>query len=472
MPGLFGMLNLGSRSLQAQQQGVAVAGQNLANVNNPAYARQRLNLQTSTPTMGGMGPEGSGVDAVGITQLRNAFLDVQVRSETSVMGFLQSQQTALQYATAGLGEQLASSASTGGATSVGSNGGLADNLAGLFNAFQDLTTAPASLTNRQVVISQAQQLASKFNQVDQRLALVNNELNGSVQTDVSSVNQLLTGIAGLNQQITAAEVATGGTANDLRDLRQQKIEDLAKLVSFQSAATADGAVNISVAGNLLVAGNNVLDTLQTYDAGGGQLLVQTASSGTPLALTGGSIQGSITARDGSLQSLRNGLNDLATQFITQVNTVYRAGYDLNGNTNADLFTGANAADIGVTAALLSDPSKLQAGGVLGAPGDSQVALALAQLAGVRQPGLGNQTFSENYAGVITDLGFSLSGVNSQISDQEVVQKMLQAQRSSVSGVSLDEEMVDLVKYQRAFQASAHLISTVDQMLDVVVNLKG
>ena len=78
------MLNLGSRSLQAQQQGVAVAGQNLANVNNPAYARQRLNLQTSTPTMGGMGPEGSGVDAVGITQLRNAFLDVQVRSETSV----------------------------------------------------------------------------------------------------------------------------------------------------------------------------------------------------------------------------------------------------------------------------------------------------------------------------------------------------------------------------------------------------
>lgn len=472
MPGLFGMLNLGSRSLQTQQQGVAVAGQNLANVNNPAYARQRLTIQTSTPILTGLGSEGTGADAVAIRQLRDAFLDGQIQSETSVTGFLQSQQTALQYAEAGLGEQLTSSASTGGATSVGSSGGLADNLAGLFNAFQSLTTAPASLSNRQVVISQAQQLASKFNQVDQRLAAVNGQINQSVQTDVSGANQLLAGIAGLNQQITAAEAATGGTANDLRDLRQQKIEDLAKLVSFQSATTADGAVNISVDGHLLVAGNKLQDTLQTYDAGGGQLLVQTTNSGTPLTLTGGSIQGSITTRDGSLQALRTGLNDLATQLITHVNMVYRAGYDLNGNTNADFFTGTNAADIGVAAALAGDPSTLQASGVLGAPGDSQIALALAQLAGVKQPGLANQTFSESYTGVITDLGFSLSAVNRQLGDQEVVQNMLHAQRSSVSGVSLDEEMVDLVKYQRAFQASAHLVSTIDQMLDIVVNLKG
>jgi flagellar hook-associated protein 1 FlgK len=471
MPGLFGMLEVGSRALQAQQQGVAVAGQNLANVNNPAYARQRLTLQTSAPILTGLGPVGTGVDAVAITQLRDALLDGQIRGETSVMGFLQSQQTALQYATAGLGEKLTGSASTGGTSSVGSSGGLADDLTGLFNAFQGLTTAPASLTNRQVVISQAQQLASQFNQVDQRLAAVNGQLNQSVQTDVSSANQLLSGIAGLNQQITASEAASGGTANDLRDLRQQKIEQLAKLLNFQTATTPDGAVNLSVDGNLLVAGNNLEDTLQAYDAGGGQLLVRTANSGTPLALTGGSIQGTITARDGALQSLRTGLNNLATQLISQVNTVYRAGYDLNGNTNADFFTGTNAANIGVNATLVGDPSQLQASGVLGAPGDSQIALALAQPAGAKQAGLGNQTFSESYTGVITDLGFSLAAVNSQQSDQQVVQNMLQAQRSSVSGVSLDEEMVDLVKYQRAFQASAHLVSTIDQMLDVVMNLK-
>ena len=472
MPGLFGMLNVGARALQAQQEGVAVAGQNLANVNNPAYARQRLTLQTSTPTMGGMGPEGTGVDAVAITQLRNTFLDSQIRSETSVMGFLQSQQTALQYTTAGLGEQLAGSASTGGTNGVGSSGGLADDLSGLFNAFQDLTTAPASLTNRQAVISEAQQLAAQFNQVDQRLGVVHDQLNQSVQSDVSNANQLLSGIAGLNQQISDSEATSGGVANDLRDLRQQKLEDLAKLVSFQSATTPDGAVNISVAGNLLVAGNSLDDTLQSYDAGGGQFLVRTTNSGTSLALTGGSLQGTIAARDGTLHSLRSGLNSVASQLITQVNTVYRAGYDLNGNTNADFFAGATAADIKVNAALASDPSKLQASGVLGTAGNGQIALALAQLGSTKQAALGNQTFSDSYTGVITDLGFSLSAVNSQLSDQQVVQDMLQAQRSAVSGVSLDEEMVDLVKYQRAFQASAHLVSTVDQMLDIVVNLKG
>ena len=466
------MLNVGARALQTQQQGVSVAGQNLANVNNPAYARQRLVIQTSTPTLTGLGSEGTGVDAVGIRQLRDSLLDGQIRSETSVMGFLQSQQTALQYAAAGIGEQLSGSAAAGDAGAVGSSGGLADNLTGLFNAFQGLTTAPASLTNRQVVLSQAQQLASQFNQVDQRLAAVNSQLNESVHTDVTSANKLLSGIASLNQRISASESATGGTANDLRDLRQQKVEELAKLVNFQSATTADGAVNISVDGNLLVAGSTVEDTLQTYDAGGGQLLVQTANSGTPLALSGGSIQGTIAARDGTLKTLRTGLNDLASQLITQVNTVHRAGFDLNGNTNADFFTGTNAANIGVNAALVHDPSKLQASAVLGTPGNSQVALALAQLAGVKQAGLGNQTFSDNYTGKIMDLGFSLSAINNQVSDQEVVHNMLQTQRNSVSGVSLDEEMVDLVKYQRAFQASAHLVTTVDQMLDVVVNLKG
>ena len=461
------MLHVSSRALQTQQQGVEVAGQNLANVNNPAYSRQRLDIQTSTPTQSGIGPLGTGVEAVAITQLRNTLLDGQIQGETSITGFLESQQAALQFATGSLGEQLVGSASTTDANS----GGLANNLNGLFNSFQNLTTAPASLTNRQMVISQAKRLATQFNQTDQRLAAANSQLNQSVETDVSNANQLLSGIAGLNKQINASEGATGGTANDLRDLRQQKMEALAKLVSFQSATTPEGAVNISVDGNLLVAGNNLQETLQTHATGNGQLLVQTTNSGKQVSLTGGSIHGTITSRDEELQSLRSGLNDLAGSLITQVNTVYRAGFDLNGNTNANFFTGTNAADIGVNAALVGDPSTLQASGTAGAAGDSKVALAVAQLANSKQAAIGNQTFSDRYTGLITNLGFSLSTVNSQLSDQKVVQDMLQNQRRSTSGVSLDEEMVDMVKYQRAFQASAHLVSTIDQMLDVVVNLK-
>ena len=466
MLGLFGTLNLGARSLQTQQQGVEVAGHNLANASNAAYSRQRLQIQTSASVPTSIGPQGTGADAVAITQLRDLLLDQQIQGETSVTSFLQSQQTALQYAQTGIGEQLQGAGTTG---SVGSPGGLASDLSGLFNSFQDLSTAPSSMTGRQAVISQAQQLTTQFNQLDQRLTSLNGQLNQSVQTDVGSANQLLSDIAGLNHQIAGAE-AGAGAANDLRDLRQQKIEALSQLVNVQSFTDANGDASLSLDGQLLVSGGTVQDTLQTYDSGGGQLLVRTASSATPLTPTGGSIAGTIDARDGALKSLHDGLNTLATQIITQVNNAYRSGYDLNGNTGADFFTGTNASDIGINAALVSDPSSLQASGVAGAAGNNQVVLSLAQMANTAQAGLGNQTFSQSYHGTITGLGSALASVNTQLDDQQSVQTMLQSQRNSVSGVSIDEEMTNLVMFQRAFQASAHLVSVVDQMLGLVVTL--
>jgi len=183
-------------------------------------------------------------------------------------------------------------------------------------------------------------------------------------------------------------------------------------------------------------------------------MVRTANDGTPLALTGGAIAGTLEARDGALTAMRSDLDRLASQLITQVNTIHRAGFGLAGTTGADLFTGTNAADIGVNPALLGDPSLLQLSGVSGAAGDNQVGLALAQLADAPQPDLNQQTFSQSYAHTVAAFGQALSSVNSALSDQEVVQRMLLRQRDAVSGVSLDEEMTDLVKYQQAYQASA------------------
>ena len=460
---------MGARSLQTQQQGLEVTGHNLANVNNPAYARQRLEIQTSTPLPTGIGPQGTGAEVAAIVQLRDTLVDQQIQSETSITGFLEAQQTALQYAEANVGEQLQGSTSADGAGIVGSTGGLASSLSGLFNALQDLSTAPASLGSRQTVIAQAQQLATRFNQLDQGLASLNDQLNQSVATDVDSANQLLADIAALDQRIVGTEAASGA-ANDLRDLRQQKIEALSKLANLQVARDANGGVSISAGGQLLVADGVVQDTLEAYDAGGGKTMVRTASGGTALTLTGGSIAGTIEARDGAIASLRDGINDLAGQLISQVNAVYRTGYDLNGATGADFFTGTNASDIAINAALANDPAAFQASGVAGASGNNQVVLALAQMANAAQPALGNRTFSQSYHATVTALGGALSSVDNQLDDQAVVQAMLQNQRAAVSGVSVDEEMTNLVKFQRAFQASAHLVSVVDQLLGIVVNL--
>jgi flagellar hook-associated protein 1 FlgK len=254
-------------------------------------------------------------------------------------------------------------------------------------------------------------------------------------------------------------------------LRQQKIEQLSNLVNIQTTAQTNGGVDISISGVTMVSGTQVKDTLQTYDAGGGQILLRGASSGTPLTLSSGSIQGTIDARDGAMKDLSDNLAVLASQLVTEVNNIHQTGYGLNGSTGAAFFVGTNAATIQVNAALVGDPALLQAAGVPGAAGDNKVALALAQLANKKIAGLSNQTLSDQFGTTVASLGQAISSTSSNISDQQLVSKMLQQQRDSVSGVSLDEEMTDMMKYQKAYEASAHLITTLDQMLETVLTMK-
>jgi flagellar hook-associated protein 1 FlgK len=465
MLGLFGTLNLGARALQTQQQAVEVAGHNLANVNNPAYARQRLAVETAVTTPSAFGPQGTGINAVGIVRLRSTLLDQQITNESSVTGSLEAQQEALQNAQAELGQVIDTQAAQDGAQH-----GIAEGLNNLFNEFQTLSTNPTSLTERQVVLMKAADLATKFNTVDQRLGDLQGELNRSLDTDISQVNGLLKDIANLNDKIMNAETGQPGVANDLRDLRQQRLEDLAKIVKIDTVEVSSG-VNISIAGVSVVDGPAVVDKLESYDAGGGQMLVRTQTGTTPLAVSGGRLQGTIDARDGAVASLRSNLNLLASTLITQVNTIHGAGYSLTGSSNAKFFDGSDASDIKVNASLMGNPALLQVSAVNGAVGDNQVALSLAQLANNGNAALNNQTFSQNYAQTVAALGQSLSSLNNQLEDQTAVSNMLGTQRNSVSGVSLDEEMTDMVKFQKAFQASAKLITTVDELLDTVVNMK-
>jgi flagellar hook-associated protein 1 FlgK len=475
MLGLFGILNLGTRSLQTQQTGVEVTGQNLANVNNPAYARQRVQIQTTVTIPTPVGPEGTGAEVVAIQQLRNYFLDAQIRGEQSVGGYWDAQQNVLHTAQAALAEFLDLNAdNVSGAATAGGAGpstGLADGLTNLFNAFQSVATSPTSLPEREDLISQAQSLASQFNQIAQRLTDMGNGLNTSLKSDVSSSNQLLSDIAGLNDQIARSEFSTGGTANDLRDLREQKLEQLSKFVNYQASTGADGSVDITIDGNQMISGKQVLDTMETYTGGNGQLYVRTATSLTPMALTSGSLAGTIDARDGTLQDLRTSLDTLAGTLITTVNNVHNGGFSLTGSTGANFFTGTDAATIGVNNALVNDPSLIQAAGVAGVPGDNSVALALAQLAQQTNGALGNQTFSDAYGQAVGDFGQGLKNANDQLSDHTVVNTMLLKQRDSVSGVSIDEEMTNLITFQKAYQASARIVTTVDDMLDTVINMK-
>ena len=460
MLGLFGTLNLASKSLATQQEAMAVAGQNMANANNPAYAVEQAVVQTSDPIETTAGEEGTGADVVSISEARNNLLDSQIQAENSATGSYAAQQSALQNAEAYLGEQLTNSGS-----SAASAGGLAAMLSNLFNSFSSMTTGTG---NPATVVQAAQEVATQFNQVSASLGQVRGNLNTSIENDVASCNEDFSDIAALNQQIVLAE-AGGSTANNLVDERQQKIEDLAGKFSISTTAQPDGSMDVFVGGGAMVTGGNVVDELHTVDLGGGQVVVQDNHDAEP-PLTGGSIAGNITARDGALAGLQSSLDTLAGQLITQVNTIYSAGYDAGGGTGQVLFTGTAASNIGVNSALVADPTQFQASSAPGAGGNTQIALALANLATQDNPALGNQSVTQSYAQAVSNLGNAIDTATDRLNTSQAISSSLANQRSSQSGVSIDQEMTNLMQFQKAYEASAQLVAALNTMMQVAIDM--
>jgi len=473
MLGLFGTLNLAGQSLQTQMTGVEVTGQNLANVDTAGYTRQTVDIQASPDIMTTVGPEGTGSEVASIQQAVDTLLNSQIQGQQSVNGYWSAQQSSLQSVQDSLDEFLSSTSSSSSSDDSTTSSGLSTQLNNFFNDLKNVSTSPTSIAARQTLISDAQNLASAFNQINSQLDQENTSLNSSLSNDVDSANKLLSGIATLNQQISAAD-SGGGNANDLMDERQQDLNNLAQLTDITTSNGTNGTVNVSISGETFVSGTQVVDTLQTFDPGNGNLLVGSPGTGgtAPLALTGGSMQGTIDARDGTLATLQSSVNTLASSLITQVNSIYSTGYSLTGATGSNFFNGSDAGTISVNSSLESDPSSFQASGSATASGDNTVVLELAELADTPQSNLDNETFSGSYDETVGNFGDALQTANTQVSNQTAVMNMLTTQQSSISGVSVDQEMTHLLGFQQAYEASAELVTTVNQMLGDTLAMKS
>jgi len=224
MAGLFDTLGIGARSLTTYRKAIDVAGHNLANVNTDGYTRQRLAIEATT-TGSDMGTIGSGSEGTRIDRLHNVFIDKQVQVENSVSGSIETKQDALQQAINALNEALDRNGASGTSTA-----GISQGFSDFFAALQSLSTNPLTIPERQVALQKAIELCNKFNQTDSRIAAVETGLNEHLQSDVTQANTLLSDIATLNNKISSDESFADSPANDLRDARQQKIDQLASLI--------------------------------------------------------------------------------------------------------------------------------------------------------------------------------------------------------------------------------------------------
>ena len=473
MSGLFASLNSSVSALTAHSRAVETAGKNLANVNNPTYARQRVIYGDRGTVVTPMGAESLGLEAMGVEQLRDALLDRQVVRETARSSFYQAQQSGYQRAQAALGQDVASALA---GTGTNTDTGIAAALDGLFNSFHSFAANTTDTGQRQSLLQSASILTNRIQLADTRLGQVQTDLDSQVSSDVAEANRLLETIAGLNEQISRFEINRPGSANDLRDQRLAAMEKLSAKLPIETTEATNGEVLISsVDANgdpvVLLSATGVEGAL-AYDSSSVPPSISGGNPATVLVLSSGAIQGSISARTDGIQTVRDQLNQLAEQLVTSVNEIYNP----TGSTG-DFFAaaGTTAATIRLETGLTSLTLKASDGG---AAGDNTVALGIAQLATRKfstsnaTPDLIDGSFGAFFSGAVSGLGQAVAGATARVNDQSRIEQLVRSQRDAVSGVSLDEEMANLMKYQRAFQASSRVFQTIDNLLENIVTQMG
>jgi flagellar hook-associated protein 1 FlgK len=459
MSGLIGGIYNQAQALAAQSTGLEIAGKNLANVNNPAYARQRVNIVTT---------DTGNASVRNISSTRDALIDKQIMLELMSQGFQDSQQQIISTLQSILGEKIDTAAdqanSTGSGTS--SNAGLYSILDNFFNAASTLASNPTEQANKQQLISAAQNLVDQLNYLSKSLTTQDTNVSAQITSKTADAQTLLSDIANLNSQIAKLEVANPGSALDLRDQRQADIEALSKLMNFTVQNSSKGLGQITITapdatGNpiTLVDGPITYGTL-TYTGTG----FTGGAAATSLAINTGSLAGYQTTRTQDIAGLQTGLNNIARQLVSSVNTAY------NGN----FFTAANttAANISLDSTLTVTNLKT---GSTADPGANDISKAISDLGKNSFSGGGafiTGKFGDYYNSQVSTIGQRISSLNSQQEGTSLVINSLNSQRAAASGVSTDEEATNIIVFQRAYQANAQVINAMDTLLQLVVTSLG
>ncbi|WP_400162310.1 flagellar hook-associated protein FlgK [Brevibacillus sp. TJ4] len=487
----FHGIEVSKRGLFAQQAALNTTSHNIANANTEGYSRQRVNLVTTNglPYVGlhagtEAGLLGTGVRADNIQRLRNEFLDIQYRNEFNRQGFWDARAETL--------ERLE------GIMNEPSETGLQKVMDQMWQSWQDLANDPSDTSARAVVRERSQAVADTFNSLYTQLNQVQADLNNVISVKTLEINSLGQQIAALNGQI-ANLVPHGYTPNDLYDQRDVLLDRLSNLVSINVTPTTSGMVDVTIQGQAFVTGqaSQVMATQQNPATG----LYSMTLGGAPFVPTSGYMAGTFEARDQIVTNMKSRLDVLAVNLTKEINDIHRAGRslaDIQNNAVQDLpffvdrtaVAGdpatknypTGAASIVINPAILQSLDAIaaaKAGNPTTSVGNNEAALDIAAIKfKVLAAGAGpldlpeNTTLDSYYQNTISQLGVSAQEAIRNQANAEMLVDTVGNQRQSVSGVSIDEEMAELVKFQHAYSASARVMTSMDEILDRVINGMG
>lgn len=501
------------RGLFTQQSALYTTGHNVANANTPGYSRQRVNFQQTKafPSIGLDSPYlpgqmGTGVEGGTVQRIRESFLDVQYRGENNKVGYYGALSESLEKMEGIMNEPTTS--------------GLQNTLDLFWKSLQDLTTQTENSGARDVVASRGQMVAETINYYYNTLTQVQGDIGSQVETKVKEVNALLEKIDALNQRIADVE-PHGYLPNDLYDERDSLVDELSGLVNIrvssvipneygQASPLAEGLYNIEIVqqgGNSYVPAISLLSVTKTSGiVGMNQLNLQTDPAnglvtGVQIGnhtITDVSFSGELAgliksygyietdgSQTGIYPEMLEQLNKIAEVFANEFNEIHKNGYALGSDTPSGLnffeFTAGNAAQtITVNEDILNNSSLIAAAEEAGgSSGDNNNAKKLADIMKkdfanyiTTVPAGLNGSLVSYYSGIIGSLGVQSQSAQKDLTNSITLATSVEINRQSVSSVSLDEEMTNMIKYQQAYNSSARMITVIDETLDKIVNGLG
>lgn len=456
------MINIGYSGASTAQVELNVTAENTANAMTPGYTRQVAVVSTIGASSGSPNSAGNGVQVDSITRVSNQYMVNQVWYAASDNGYYSTQQTYL----TGLETVLSDD-----------NSNLSTGFDNFFAALNAASTSPDDSAMREQVLSEANALALRFDNTSSYIQSQSDELISQEQATISQVNTLTAGIASYNQQINEAE-ANGDNASALYDARDQMVEQLSSMMDVQVSIDNEGNYDVALKnGQPLVSGQNysTIALKQNEDGTSSMTLTFAGTEYQMSSDTGGSLGALFDYQDDVLTPLNDTINSIAEQFTNTINGILESGYDMNGNPGTDLFIYAPDDPNGpleVNPDITAD--ELAFSDTQGETGNGNNLQALIDTANQTYDiaGLGETTFGNACSSIISNIGIYSRQNQTEMEAASNVYAEAQNQRSSISGVSMDEEAVNLITYTQIYQANLKVISTGADIFDSVLDMVG
>ena len=459
MPSITSLLNTSKEALLTNQIAMEVTGANVANVNTPGYTRQRPVIGTKSMIETSADQVQTSVQVTLVERVYDRFVEFQLVEQSSGLGYSTVNKETLDRIEATFNESA--------------GGGLSDLLNEFWKAWEDLSANPNGLVERTALVNVSQNLAMMFRQYAAELHTIQGDLNTKIGETVSQLNDYISQIADLNYKIVRGQ-AGGSNTNDLQDKRADLLKKAGELVDINYVEETGGNVNIFLANGMpLVEGERSWPLAVRVNAAGACDIVYAADPSQVLngVISTGKLGGMMELRDTTVAGYLDDLDELAGELVRQVNTRHASGYDAYRNAGGDFFqplTATGARDLRLNGDVAADPNRVAAS--LTVNGDGDNARVMSELKDALVMSGGFATFNGYYGAFVGQIGQDVAAAERSFSHETSVMNQLVSQREQVSGVSIDEEMINLVKYQMAYGAAAKLAGTADEMAQTLLSL--